>query len=428
VFHLGWFLSYQVQSWRGQFSGAGMTEWVKPDLYVDVANSLERAGFDYLMFEDGMFVPDSYGSSPDYYLRNAAMAPKHDPLTLIPAIAQRTKNIGFIATVTTTFYPPYLAARMMTSLDHITEGRVGLNLVTSHNVRTAQNFGLKEQIQHADRYAMANEWIDVVSQLWDSWEPDALVLDADGGQYADASKVHTIDHEGRFFSSRGPLNTIPGPQRRPVVCQAGGSPDGRDFGARHADTIVAQVRTPEQMKEYREDISRRALEHGRKPSDIKILFITSFVVSDSDRHAQELVDAMDADEAANIEGNLLAMSYSTGLDFSKFDLDGPVPDITTNNAKATTKMMLEGEPGATLRDIARRPPAALRFHGTPDSIAAQMEECMSVAGGDGFLVSGEVNRRHVAEVADGIAPALRKRGLIRSGYDGPTFRDNLLAY
>lgn len=430
MFHMGWFLSYQVQSWRGTWSGAGATEWVKPDLYADMANSLERAGFDYLMFEDGSFVPDSYGSSPDYYLRNGVIAPKHDPLALIAAISGRTRNIGLIATVTTTFYPPYLAARLLTTLDHLTDGRIGANLVTSHNIRTAQNYGLDEQIQHDERYTMAAEWIELVGELWQGWEPDSVQMDAINGVYTDPDKVRVSDFRGKYFASRGPLNTMPGPQNRPVICQAGGSPAGRDFAAKYADTIVAQSRGVDDMKAYRDDISRLAIKHGRKPTDIKVLFIASFVVADNDRLAQEIVDIADSNTEAIIEENLLAMSYGSGLDFSKFDLDAPIPEISTNAAQATTKFMLEGRaaPGATLREIASKPAHGMRFHGSPDTIATQMGEVMEAVGGDGFLVQGEVNRRHIAEIADGLAPALKRRGLIRDRYTEPTFRENLLAF
>ncbi|MFB2583059.1 NtaA/DmoA family FMN-dependent monooxygenase [Herbiconiux sp. P15] len=426
---MGWFLSYQLQSWRQMWSGAGMTEWMKPDLYVDMARSLERAGFDFMMFEDGSFVPDMYGGSTEYYLRNAQLTPKHDPLTLVALLAQSTNNIGLIATVTTTFYPPFIAARMMTSLDHLTNGRVGANLVTSHNNRTAQNFGLPEQMAHDERYAMAEEWITLAGQLWESWDEDALVLDEEAGIYADHTKVNPIDFDGQYFRSRGPLNTIPGPQRRPVICQAGGSAAGKDFAAKNAEVILALAKNVDEMKAYREDITRLAIGHGRDPNDIKVMFIAGFTLADTERMAAEKVEAAANDAAANIEANLVAMSFVTGRDFSKYDLDAPLPSSSTNAAQASAALHLEGRgENPTLREIASKPVAGLSFSGTPDSVAAQMGEAIAESGADGFLVQGPVHRRYIAEVADGLGPALRRRGLIRDRYDSAHLRDNLRAF
>jgi FMN-dependent oxidoreductase (nitrilotriacetate monooxygenase family) len=426
MFHLGWFLSYDVHSWRDTWAGRGATEWVSADFYIDMSRALERAGFDYLMFEDGSFVPDSYGGSPDYFLRNASAVPKHDPLTLLATLARATSSIGLIATMTTTFYPPFIAARLMATLDNLSGGRVGANLVTSHNVRTAQNYGLAEQIEHDERYVIAAEWVDAVTALWDSWEPGAVCTDMDSGVFTDPAKVHTVDFAGPHFRTRGPLNVPGGPQGRPVICQAGGSPAGRDFGARYADTILAQVGSVEQMKAYRDDISARVAAHGRRPQDVKVLFLASFILAGSDERAAEIHKQQVAAKAANIEANLVAMSYASGKDFAAFDLDAPIPTVPTNAARATTEHHLQPRDGAlTLRDIAEKPLHTVRFVGAPDTVAAQMDEAMQHAGGDGFLVQGPVNRRYIAEIADGLSPALRRRGLIRDRYAHSTLRANL---
>jgi FMN-dependent oxidoreductase (nitrilotriacetate monooxygenase family) len=429
MFHMGWFLSYDVHSWRDTWAGRGATEWVSPDFYIDMSRALERAGFDYLMFEDGSFVPDSYGSSPDYFLRNASAVPKHDPLTLLATLARATTNIGLIATVTTSFYPPYIAARLMATLDHLSGGRVGANLVTSHNVRTAQNYGMDAQLEHDERYLMAQEWVTAVTALWDSWRPGAVVADPVSGIFSDHEKVTPIDYTGEYFSVRGPMNTTPGPQGRPVLCQAGGSPAGRDFGARYADTVLAQVGSVEAMKEFRDDISMRAIEAGRRPEDVKVMFISSFLLADTDARAQELYRDQLAATEANIEANLVSMSYASGQDFSKYDLDAPIPTVETNAARASTAHHLQPRDGAvTLRDIASKPPLIPQFTGCPETVAVQMGEAMEYAGGDGFLVAGPVNRRYISEIADGLGPALRRRGLTRDGYSHSTFRENLMAF
>ncbi|GAA1391301.1 NtaA/DmoA family FMN-dependent monooxygenase [Pseudonocardia kongjuensis] len=429
MFHMGWFLSYQVQSWNGQWSGSGATEWTKPDLYVDTARSLERAGFDYMMFEDGSFIADAYGSSAEHALRTARLAPKHDPMPLVAAVATQTSKIGLIATVTTTFYPPFLAARLFTTLDHISDGRIGANLVTSHNDRTAQNYGLAEQIEHDERYAMADEWVELVSRLWESWEPDAVRADVGAGVYADHTKVHPIHFEGKYYRSRGPLNTVPGPQRRPVLCQAGGSRAGREFGARHADTIIAQAGSIEEMRAYRDDVSALAEAAGRDPKSIKVLFIASFQITETTAEAEAFVAAREAATEANIDQNLAMLSFASGTDFSRFDLDAPLPEIRTNAAQSVVAMLLDRHPeGTTLRELASKPMTGLSFVGTPDTVASEMAEAVDGSGIDGFLVQGRVDRRYVAEIADGLAPELRRRGLIRDGYSGSTLRENLLAF
>ena len=219
-------------------------------LYIDLVRAMERACFDYVMIEDGSFVPDAFQGSPEWYLHNAYAVPKHDPMPLVPLLAQGSSHLGIVATMTTGFYPPYLAARLGATLDHLTRGRVGLNLVTAHNDRTAQNFGLERHYEHDLRYEIADEWVRVVDKLWQSvgnrtpWS--AIRRPACMHEY---HKVHPIDFVGKYFKSRGPLNMPPGPQRRPVICQAGISPAGRDFASKYADTIVARSRGAEAARE-----------------------------------------------------------------------------------------------------------------------------------------------------------------------------------
>src|ERR1700712_2434180 len=200
-FHLGWFLGggFGVHAWRDTWSGDVGQSWMKPDLIVDLARSMERACFDYLLLEDSVFVPDDWGSSPDLYLKAGMRVPKQDPLPLVPLVAQATSRVGIVPTISTSFYPPYLLARLMATLDHLSDGRVGCNLVTSTAARAAQNFGLDEHIEHDTRYEMADEFVEVVRKLWDSWEPDAVRADAEAGVFVDPEKVHVIDHDGKFY-------------------------------------------------------------------------------------------------------------------------------------------------------------------------------------------------------------------------------------
>ncbi|MBF4481136.1 FMN-dependent oxidoreductase, nitrilotriacetate monooxygenase family [Rhodococcus rhodochrous J3] len=429
MFHMGWFLSYTVQNWRDPWNGNGSDLWIEPELYIEAAKALERAGFDYMMFEDGSFIPDAFRGSMEYALSNASIAPKHDPLTLIAPIARETERIGLIATVTTSFYPPFLAARLASTLDTLSGGRFGINLVTAHNDRTAQNFGLEQHHEHDLRYEMADEWVRAATALWDGWERDALTLDEANGVFASADKVHYANFEGTYYRTRGPLNLPPSPQLRPVLCQAGGSQAGMTFGARHADTIIAQAGDVPTMKKFRETVRELAQEAGRDPDSVKILFLASFVLEDSDRAAQEKDAQMRAASEANIEANLAMLSFSSGIDFGKFDLDAPVPEIETNAARATTAHHLRNSEGRTLREIvSTRSTGAFNFVGSVPTVADQMSEVAAEVGGDGFLVQAPIIPRTVHRIADGLAPELRRRGLIRADYDYHTLRENLLAF
>jgi FMN-dependent oxidoreductase (nitrilotriacetate monooxygenase family) len=441
MFHLGWFLGngFGIQPWNGNWSGNGGYEWMKPGLYRDLATSLERGGFDLLFIEDTSMVEDTYGGTMEATLRYGRMAPKSDPLPLVPLLAEATKHIGLVATISTIQYPPFLAARLMTTLDHLTEGRAGINVVTSVTHRVAQNFGYDQHMAHAERYAMAEEWMDVVSALWESWDPDAILIDQDEPRYADFTKVHTIDHVGKYFKVRGPLNTIPGPQRRPVVAQAGNSEPGRDLAARHADTMLALAKDAAEMRDLRQDMDRRMIGFGRKPTDLKILFMANPTLADTDADAAAIyrrsLDAKNTPEA--IQQALWGLSYGSGgvVDYAKYDLDGPVPQEIGNGETTSHKAKLRDTGTMTLRQLATGPNKyGLDFVGSADTVAAQMgetfQEAFGSADGDGFLIYGprSMTRRFITEVADGLAPALRKRGLIRSGFSHTTFRENLLEF
>ena len=432
MFHMGWFIAqgFGVHAWNLPWSGSIGRDWAKPDLYIDLARAIERAGFDYLMLEDGSLVPDSFGGTPEWFMRHAWMVPKNDPMPLVPLIGQATRHLGIVATLTTSFYPPFIGARLAATLDHLTEGRVGLNIVTAHNDRAAQNFGLDRHHEHDLRYEMADEWMAVADKLWASWAEGAIVDNPSAGMFADFSKVQPIDHAGRFYKVRGPLNTCAGPQGRPVICQAGGSPAGRSFAARHADTILARFRSIAAAKEFRADIHRLALGHGRRPSDIKILYMMSAVIDETNEGAQARLEQVKRSAEKNAEYKLAFMSYASGVDFSKFDLDQPLPEIRTNAAQASTAALTRAA-GAqkTLREIAMETASGgFDYVGSPDTVAAQMGETMAEIGGDGFLVSHPLTRKVIAEFTDGLAPALQRRGLIRSAYAHTRFRDNLLEF
>ena len=241
-FHLAWFLSqgYGPKSWRTDWPGSDVRRWMMPDLFVELARAMERACFDYLIIEDSSMVPYTYQGTHDTYLKYAASTPKLDPAVLVPYLAQATEHLGIVPTLSVSEYPPYLLARLVNSLDHVTEGRMGWNCVTGSNDGAAQNYGRDKHYPHDERYDIADEFADVVTRLWEAWEPDAVVLDRDAPMFADGAKVHPINHEGKYFRCRGPINAPRSPQGRVPICQAGGSPRGQLFASRWADTIITE--------------------------------------------------------------------------------------------------------------------------------------------------------------------------------------------
>jgi FMN-dependent oxidoreductase (nitrilotriacetate monooxygenase family) len=428
-FHLGWFLgnSYGVHGWNQPWGGTDAQDWTQPDLHIELAKALERACFDYLLLEDSLFVPDNYGSSMEFYLRRALRAPKNDPLPLVPLIAQATSHLGLVPTISTSFYPPYLLARLIATLDLMSKGRVGCNFVTSTAERAAQNFGLDAHLEHDLRYEMAGEFVDLVIQLWESWDADAIVMDREAGMFVDPAKVRSINFKGRFFASRGPLNTARPPQGRPVLVQAGGSPQGQQFAAKHMDSVIAAVSTVGEMKAFRADLRKRVAAAGRDPDSCKLFFVISPTLGETNAEALERSQRRQAHRESFPELALAQMGSLTDIDFSTFDIDAPLGELTTNGQQGTLKRFLAQ--GKTLREIAHNYRYGFEdLVGTADHVAGAMAEVMQEVGGDGFMFTGLVTRRYVAEITDGLVPALQRRGLVRTAYEHKHFRDNLMAF
>jgi FMN-dependent oxidoreductase (nitrilotriacetate monooxygenase family) len=429
-FHLAWFLSqgYGPKTWRGQWPGSDVARWMMPDLFLDLARGMERACFDYLIIEDSSMVPYTYKGNHDTYLQYAASTPKLDPAVLVPYLAQATKHLGLVPTLSTSEYPPFLLARLVNSLDHVTEGRIGWNCVTSSNDGAAQNYGNEGQYPHDERYDRADEFAELVTKLWDAWEPDAMVLDRDGPMFADGSKVHAVHHEGTYYKCRGPLNAPRSPQGRPVICQAGGSPRGQMFASRWADTIITDAGSVEAMKAYRQGVRRNAVAAGRNPDSIKVLFLAYPIVDTTMEAARERRQLQREDAAAHLDMALSSMSRLTNIDFSQFDPDEPLPaDLTTNGHQSSLSKWI----GKTPRSLALTQSAkmGIDFTGTSDHVAGMMQEIMEEVGGDGFLIFNTYfDRRYIMEVCDGLVPELQRRGVTRTGYPHRCFKDNLLEF
>jgi FMN-dependent oxidoreductase (nitrilotriacetate monooxygenase family) len=424
-FHLAWFTNFVVDEWNEPLASAGGNPWAG-DFFVDFAKSLERACFDYIMLEDTLMVSDAYGGTSEAYLKGAIQVPKHDPMPLTAVMASQTTRLGVVATMSTLGYPPYLLARLCATVDHIARGRFGWNIVTSGENAAAQNFGLDALPEHDLRYEMADEYMDLVNRLFDSWEPDAVKLDRKTGTYADYRKVRPINFNGKYFKCRGPLNTSPSPQGRPTYVQAGGSERGRDFAAKHADSIIAGANGNKAKREFRDDIRRRAARYNRNPDDIKVLFLFAPVMGDTEEEAKAKYARCVAQQRF-IDRRLALVGGITDIDFSKFPMDEPLPeDLTTNGESTSLKRFAQFGSGKTLAQVIED--GAADAVGTPDQVAARMEEMMEEVGGDGFLIRlpfHHINRRYILEVTEGLVPALQRRGLVRTEYTRPTLRETL---
>jgi FMN-dependent oxidoreductase (nitrilotriacetate monooxygenase family) len=430
-FHLGWFLGpgITVQGWKEPGYSSGY-DWTKPDLFVDSAKALERACFDLLILEDTSAVPYTYRGNMDYYLEHAAMTPKFDPVQVTPYITAATERLGVAVTMTTTFYPPWILARSLSTMDHYSSGRIAWNIVTATSDAAAQNFGLDKQIEHDLRYDMADEYCDLVSQLWDAWDPDAVRMDDASGVFIDPSKVRTVDFAGKFYKSRGPLNVPRSPQGKPVFVAPGGSPRGRKFSGRNADVVLANSGTVEEMKKYRSDVLAHAAEYGRDTSKLRLLYTIQPIVVRDKADVEDTKDQMNKAKAARMEHGLAAISFLSGIDFSKFDLDEPVGEIKTNGMQTLLQMFKKFGPQASLREIMTAPneDGFNMIIGTADEIASKMGEAMDEVGGDGFLVTGHFKPRFVTSICDELVPELQRRGLSRKGYDHAHLNDNLQAF
>lgn len=391
--------------------------------YQELARRAEAAKFDAIFFADGPSLPENVRYSSRV---------RFEPVTWLTAIAAATSRIGLIGTASTTYNEPYNLARLFASLDHISNGRAGWNIVTTSDAGAAQNFGLPEHPPHGDRYEKAREFLEVVTKLWDSWEDDALVADPESGVFADAEKVHRIDHAGKHYRVRGPLNVARSPQGRPVYIQAGSSEDGRSFAAQHAEAIFTAHQTLASAQAFYADIKKRAVALGRRPEHIRILpGLSPFIGStqaEADRLEEEINDLIQP--AASLE----QLKRMIGVDLSGYDLDGPVPReiIDTSSPKGVASRFqlvvdIVDREQPTIRGLIKRL-AGARGHwvlaGTPERIADEIQTWFETGAADGFNVMPPWLTGGFDLFVTEVVPILRRRGLFREEYSGATLRDH----
>ena len=361
-------------------------------------------------------MPDTYRGTAEVNLAAARFVPKHDPFPLVPYLLGATERIGIVPTISASFWEPYTAARLLATLQHFAHGRLGFNVVTSGSDLAAQNYGLDKQTEHDLRYDRADEWVDVVRALWRSWEPGAVLEDTVHGVYADFRKVHTIDHEGRFFRVRGPLNTVP-PEEEPVMIQAGASGRGQAFAGRHSDVVLALASTPERMKAHRDQVRQAAADAGRDPDAITVLFVVN------------PIPTANAEETASVRARAVGADAGRDRRAAAVDL---LPDQRrlrgVRPRRAAAVVRDEQQPGharelraerAGRLDAARgarrsaRRPTGSRSSGTPTEITDRLGELAEGSGADGFLFTGQVHPAHVHRTLDPLVPALRDAGLLQ---------------
>ncbi|CAH2599931.1 N-acetyl-S-(2-succino)cysteine monooxygenase [Rhodovastum atsumiense] len=389
--------------------------------YQDLARKAEAAKLDAVFFADGPALPDKIRFGPRV---------RPEPITWLTAIAVATSRIGLIGTASTSYYEPYNLVRLFASLDHISGGRAGWNIVTTSAENAAFNFGQPAQQPHAERYQRAAEFVDVVSKLWDSWEDDALVIDKAAGIYADETRIHDIEHIGPHFRVKGALTVPRSPQGRPVYVQAGSSPAGRSFAARYAEAIFTAHQTIDSARAFYADVKAQAAALGRDPDHIRILPGISPFIASTEAEARQLQQEID---------DLIQPAYSisqlrdfTGIDLTGYDLDAPFPQHlidqhTTRGHTSRTQLIFDlvRSEGLTIRQLIRRL-AGARGHyvvaGTPEQIADIIEAWGTSGAADGFNVMPPWLTGGFDRFAEHVVPILRQRGLFREDYTSTTLR------
>lgn len=412
-------------------TGGNMASWRHPNAIADAAINLdyyrwltkraEAAKLDFAFFGDGLYISEK--SHPNFLNR-------FEPLTLLAALAMETTHIGLAATLSTTYSDPYTVARQFASIDHISKGRAGWNIVTSPLEGSALNYSRPEHPAHDLRYRMADEYLEVAKGLWDSWEDDAFVRDKAGGRFIDAGKMHRLNHRGEFYSVQGPLNISRCPQGRPVLIQAGSSEAGKNFAARHADAVFTGGASLEDGVRFCQDVRQRAARFGRGPEEILILPgcgpIIGGSMAEAEAKYEEIANLVSIEDALNYLGR-----YFNDIDFTQYDLDAPFPDLGDfgrNGWESTTDRIKElaRAEGLTLRQMALRSTTTKHaFIGTPEYIADTMQAWFEAGAADGFMLTGAVLPDGLIDFIEHVLPILQKRGLFRTEYEADTLHGNL---
>ncbi|HEV2677416.1 MAG TPA: LLM class flavin-dependent oxidoreductase [Aliidongia sp.] len=391
---------------------------------VGFIKKLEAARFDAFFMADHLAVLNM----PVEALRRSATATSFEPLTLLSALAMVTERIGLVATASTTFDEPYHIARRFASLDHISGGRAGWNVVTTSNPDAALNFGLTDHVEHDERYRRAREFHSVVTGLWDSWADDAWLKDQASGIFFDPARMHVLDHKGEHLSVRGPLNIARPIQGWPVIVQAGASDAGRQLAAETAEVVFGSSRTIEDGRSFHKDVKARMAALGRAPGQLKILPGALVIAGRTTKEAQEKKALLDS--LVHAESGIPNLSIRLGVDASGFELDAPLPDIPETNQSQSgraTLVALARRDNLTVRQLAQLVGGygGLQMVGTPGEIADTMQEWLESEASDGFNIMFPTVPAGLDDFVELVVPELQRRGLYRREYEGTTLRDHL---
>ncbi|WP_332878855.1 LLM class flavin-dependent oxidoreductase [Massilia sp. S19_KUP03_FR1] len=403
--------------------------YTDPDHWVELAQLLERGGFDAIFLADVLGVYDVYAGSVDAALRHGVQVPLNDPLALVPLMAHATRRLGFGVTAALTYEHPYTFARRISTLDHLTRGRIGWNIVTGYLDSAARNLGLDQQLGHDARYDLADEYLDVVYKLWEkSWDDDAVVRDKERGVYTDPARVHPIHHRGRHYTVPGIHLCEPSPQRTPLLYQAGASPRGVAFAARHAEATFLSGPSKKIVKQY-VDQARTATTAAGRDGDALLVYAQALIVT-APTETEARAKLADYERHINIEAALTLLSGWTGVDFSKLALDATIDYIDTDAGRSALASLSAADPSKvwTVREAALfiglggRGPIIV---GDPSQVADQLESWLDATGIDGFNLAFAVAHDSMRDVVDLIVPALRERGRYRPGDIDGTLREQL---
>lgn len=427
--HLGAFLmgvGHHASAWR--LPDARPEQLTSPAYFKRLAQTAERGKFDYLFFADRLALSDRYGNDLQASVRYLN-SPRLDPVALLGLLAGATSHIGLASTASTTFNHPFSLARTFATLDHLSEGRIGWNIVTSTNDGEALNFSAEPILEHELRYRRAREFVDLTLKLWDSWEDDPFIHNKATGEFANPDRVHYLNHEGEFFNVRGPLNVPRSPQGRPVLIQAGSSDTGQDFAASVADVIFTAQPDLGKAKDFYRVVNQRLLAQGRSAGSLKIMpGVMPFVGKSKDEAQARFAEL---EENVHPLGGLALLSDSMNLDLSNFPLDEPLPELKEvrgNQSRYQLVQELSQREGLTLRQLGKRFGGS-RSHrvlaGTAQDIADDLEQWFTESACDGFNVMPPYLPHSLEAFVDGVVPELQRRGLFRREYTGTTLREHL---
>ena len=406
-----------------------MLNYTDLDTWVELAKLLERGRFDALFLADVVGVYDVYQGNRVAALTQAAQVPVNDPALLIPAMAYATKHLGFAFTSSIQQYHPFIFARLVSTLDHLTKGRVAWNIVTSYLESGARSIGLPGLLPHDERYDEAENYLEICYKLWEgSWEDDAVVKDRERGIYADPAKVWDVDHDGKYFSMHGCHLSEPSPQRTPVLYQAGGSPRGREFAARHAECVFVGGLNPDKVGESIRITREQARHAGRNPDDILFFLYAKVITADTEAALQRKYD--DYLSSVRYEGALALLSGWAGIDFSQYELDKPLEYVETNAVRTLMQAFIRpnSEHKWTLRELVKLVGlngGGMLLMGTPEQLADTFQKWVD-AGVDGFNLAYMVTPGSFVDFVDGVVPILQRRGMMQTEYQDGTLREKLM--